>query len=252
MSESGSDAVDVEDGPFDWLGNPVSCADCPYEETRAAGRCDLGKTCVMDRRARRIDRFFAANPAQAERHLDHPYFEVRTLAARYASPFRLVALIDDPEPDVRAMVALRLPLSRVGALARDPEPRVRIALAPAPERRGAGGAVRRRRLFRASGRGAARRAGAAASLDPRSRSVGAPEAARRAAGLCAGRHDRRSRSAGAHRGRRTAARRGARADGERRGLSRPLRLRRTPADRSSRQRSPTTRTRSCATSRARD
>jgi hypothetical protein len=31
----------------------------------------------MDRRARRIDRFFAANPAQAEHHLAHPYFEVR-------------------------------------------------------------------------------------------------------------------------------------------------------------------------------
>jgi hypothetical protein len=93
VSENG--AAEVEDGAFDWLGNPVRCADCPYEETRAAGLCDLGKTCVMDRRARRIDRFFALNPAQAERHLAHPYFEVRTLAARYASPFRLVALIDD-------------------------------------------------------------------------------------------------------------------------------------------------------------
>ncbi len=129
MRESGSDALDVEDGPFDWLGNPVSCADCPYDETRAAGRCDLGRICVMDRRARRIDRFFAANPAQAERHLAHPYFEVRALAARYASPFRLAALLDDPEPDVRATVALRLPLSRIGALARDREPRVRGALA---------------------------------------------------------------------------------------------------------------------------
>ena len=139
VSENG--AAEDEDGAFDWLGNPVSCADCPYEETRAAGRCDLGKTCVMDRRARRIDRFFALNPAQAERHLAHPYFEVRTLAARYASPFRLVALIDDAEPDVRAMVALRLPLARIGALAHDPEPRVRIAHRPAPERRSARRAV---------------------------------------------------------------------------------------------------------------
>jgi len=119
----------AEDGPFDWLGNPVSCTDCPHEENRQAGKCDLGTTCVRDRRARRIDRFFAALPAQADRHLNHPYFEVRTLAARYASPFRLTSLIEDPEPDVRAMVALRLPLARVGRLVDDPEPRVRMALA---------------------------------------------------------------------------------------------------------------------------
>ena len=85
MVDGASEAED--DGPFDWLGNPVSCADCPYEETRTAGRCEFGRACLMDRRARRIDRYFAVNPAHAERHLGHPYFEVRTLAARYASPF---------------------------------------------------------------------------------------------------------------------------------------------------------------------
>ena len=84
---AGGASADEDDGPFDWLGNPVSCADCPHEDTRAAGRCEFGRICVMDRRARRIDRFFAANPAHAERHLDHPYFEVRTLAARYAIVF---------------------------------------------------------------------------------------------------------------------------------------------------------------------
>ncbi len=102
---AGGASAEDDDGPFDWLGNPVSCVDCPYEETRASGRCEFGRVCVMDRRARRIDRFFAANPAHAERHLAHPYFEVRTVAARYASPFRLTALLSDPEPDVRAMVA---------------------------------------------------------------------------------------------------------------------------------------------------
>jgi hypothetical protein len=88
VREGGGDALDVEDGPLDWLGNPVSCADCPYDETRAAGRCDLGRVCIMDRRARRIDRFFAANPAQAERLLAHPYFEMRALAARAAWRWR--------------------------------------------------------------------------------------------------------------------------------------------------------------------
>src|SRR5208283_3658603 len=105
----GAEAED-EDGAVDWLGNPVSCVDCPHEETRAEGRCEFGRACVMDRRARRVDRFFSANPAQADVHLAHPYFEVRTLAARYATPFGLTALIADPEPDVRAMVALRLPV----------------------------------------------------------------------------------------------------------------------------------------------
>ena len=135
LSEPDLEPVEGDESPRDWLGHPVSCTDCSYEETRAAGKCDLGRTCVMDRRGRRIDRFFATNPGQAERHLKHPYFEVRAIAARYASTFRLAPLIDDPEPDVRAIAALRLPLSRVAAMARDPEPRVRMALAQRLEAR---------------------------------------------------------------------------------------------------------------------
>ena len=69
------------------LDRPVSCADRPYEETRAAGLCDLGQTCVMDRRARRIDRFFAANPVHVERHLAHRY--PRYARWRRAMPRRL-------------------------------------------------------------------------------------------------------------------------------------------------------------------
>ncbi|MDR3376440.1 MAG: 4Fe4S-binding leucine-rich repeat protein, partial [Ancalomicrobiaceae bacterium] len=74
-------AREDDDAPTDWLGNPVSCTDCPHEESRAKGLCDLGRTCVKDRRGKRIYRFFAANPLEAERYLDHPYFEVRALAA---------------------------------------------------------------------------------------------------------------------------------------------------------------------------
>ena len=62
LSEPELEPAEGDESPRDWLGHPVSCTDCPYEETRAAGRCDLGRTCVMDRRGRRIDRFFATNP----------------------------------------------------------------------------------------------------------------------------------------------------------------------------------------------
>ena len=119
----------VEDETVDWLGNPVSCRDCPHEENRRAGLCDLGRVCVNDRRGKRIDRFFAADPPTADRYLEHPYFEVRTLAAKYASLFRLGPLIADPEPDVRAMVALRLPKIRVRGFVADPDRRVRMTVA---------------------------------------------------------------------------------------------------------------------------
>ena len=91
----------------DWLGRAVSCGDCPHEVIRAEGRCDLGRICVRDRRTKRIDRFFAANPKEAEKYLGHPYFEARVLAAKHASVFLLPPLLNDVEPDVRAMVADR-------------------------------------------------------------------------------------------------------------------------------------------------
>ena len=119
----------VEDETVDWLGNPVSCRDCAHEENRRAGMCDLGRTCVNDRRGKRIDRFFAANPLQADRYLGHPYFEVRTLAVKYASLFRLTPLIDDPEPDVRARAALRLPKPRARGCAGAPDRGVRMTVA---------------------------------------------------------------------------------------------------------------------------
>ena len=105
---------------IDWLGRPVSCGDCPHELIRAEARCDLGRICVRDRRSKRIDRFFAANPDEADNYLDHPYFEARVLAAKRATIFLLAPLLNDPEPDVRAMVAHRLPVNRIAALAETP------------------------------------------------------------------------------------------------------------------------------------
>ena len=93
------------------------------------GLCRKGAACVRDRRARRVEGFFKRHPQLANDYLDHSYFEVRAVAAKYASLLRLQALLTDPEPEVRAMAAARLPASRLGALARDPEPRVRIVLA---------------------------------------------------------------------------------------------------------------------------
>ncbi|WP_244500541.1 4Fe4S-binding leucine-rich repeat protein [Methyloceanibacter methanicus] len=118
----------AESDPVDWEGRPVSCRDCPHELIRAEERCDLGRICVRDRRARRIDRFFAANPQEADKYLDHPYFEARVLAAKYASIFLLPRLLHDPEPDVRAMVAHRLPVNRVQQLRNDPDRKVRMVV----------------------------------------------------------------------------------------------------------------------------
>src|SRR5262245_62145042 len=87
-----SEASDAE--AFDWQGKPVSCRECPHKEIRSEATCDLGRICVRDRRARRIDRFFAANPTEAENYLDHPYFEARALAAKYASVFQLQPMLD--------------------------------------------------------------------------------------------------------------------------------------------------------------
>jgi hypothetical protein len=114
---------------LDWLGRPVSCRDCPHEVIRSEARCDLGRICVRDRRARRIDRFFAANPGEADKYLIHPYFEARALAAKFASIFLLPPLLDDAEPDVRAMVAHRLPVSRIAHLRSDPDHKVRMVVA---------------------------------------------------------------------------------------------------------------------------
>lgn len=107
FTESAAEAVD-------WQGQPVRCRDCRHEPMHRDGRCRRGRSCVRDRRARRVDRFFRHNPGMADDYLDHPYDEVRAIAARYCSLFRLTPLLDDPEPEVRVGAVLRLPQSRIG------------------------------------------------------------------------------------------------------------------------------------------
>ena len=220
----------------DWLGNPVSCADCPNEETRAAGRCEFGRACVMDRRARRIDRFFAANPAHAERHLDASLF--RGAHARRA--LRLALPADRAPRTTRSRTSarwsrLRLPVARLRAADERSRAQGAHRARPAPLGRGARAPVRRSGLFGPARGGAAGRAGAAGAADRRSRSVGAARGRLARARLC-----RCPRMTGdpdplvQDRGRRAAAGGAARADGEGRGFSRPLRLRRTAAGRASR------------------
>jgi len=126
---SGADDNNAALAALDWLGRPVRCNDCPHDVIRAEARCDLGRICVRDQRARRIDRFFAANPEEADKYLKHPYFEARVLAAKYASVFLLPPLMEDPEPDVRTMVAHRLPVNRIAHLANDPDRKVRMVVA---------------------------------------------------------------------------------------------------------------------------
>ncbi len=126
---AGPDAPD--DGPeaVDWEGVPIDCARCPHASKRDRAPCQIGHACVQDRYARRVDRFFRWNPETADGWLGHPYFEVRAIAARHASIFRLTALMHDPDETVRASVALRLPPGLVVRFAKDPHREVRIRVA---------------------------------------------------------------------------------------------------------------------------
>lgn len=137
-------AHDVQAAPGDiparhWQGGPVDCSVCVHAPLRArqgvlgeeGGKkgCEPGYACMQDAYARRIDRFFRWHPELADAQLDHPYFEVRAIAARYASVFRLTALVDDPDETVRLQVALRLPLAQLKRLAADAHREVRIRVA---------------------------------------------------------------------------------------------------------------------------
>jgi hypothetical protein len=57
--------------------------------------------------ARRVGRFFRWHPTLGEAQLAQPYFEVRAIAARHASVFRLTALIAGPDETLRLQIALR-------------------------------------------------------------------------------------------------------------------------------------------------
>jgi hypothetical protein len=67
---------------IDWPGQPVDCARCVHQDLLSRGTCRLRWSCIQDRYARRIDRFFALNPERANAALSHPYFEVRAVAAK--------------------------------------------------------------------------------------------------------------------------------------------------------------------------
>ena len=114
---------------LDWQGQAVRCETCVHQELRAAGGCALRKTCVFDRYALRIDRFFLWNPALAKDYLTHPYFEVRAVAARYVEVFRLVRLLEDPDETVRWNAIQRLPQRYLALLRQDPDREVRIRVA---------------------------------------------------------------------------------------------------------------------------
>jgi len=135
--------------PVDWQGKALDCAACRFHDRLEAGHCGLGWSCLNDRYAKRIERFFLLNPELADENLSHPYFETRVNAARTASVFRLPRLLADPDPAVRGMAVLRLPAAHAERLAKDPDRAVRIAVAHrlpparlAPLARDADGAVR--------------------------------------------------------------------------------------------------------------
>jgi hypothetical protein len=119
------------EGPeaVDFQGEPVCCESCSCSKPETSARCERGHACVHDRYSVRVARFFTWNPRQADAWLSHPYFEVRALAARHGSVFRLSALLDDPDETVRASVATRVPQSLLRRLINDPHREVRIRVA---------------------------------------------------------------------------------------------------------------------------
>ncbi|MBH2010923.1 MAG: hypothetical protein I8H71_14575, partial [Xanthomonadaceae bacterium] len=119
-------------GPQHWQGGPLQCGDCCHAALRTQPGeqgCEPGHACMQDVYARRIDRFFNWHPDLGDAQLEHPYFEVRAIAARHASVFRLLAMVDDPDETVRLQIALRLPLAQLIRLANDPHREVRIRVA---------------------------------------------------------------------------------------------------------------------------
>lgn len=114
---------------FNWLGQPLSCTGCVHHHERALLGCEPGHSCMQDAYARRIDRFFHQHPGLALQHLQHPYFEVRAIAARHVDLFHLNALRSDPDETVRMQVALRLPPRMLATMCDDPHREVRIRVA---------------------------------------------------------------------------------------------------------------------------
>lgn len=123
-------AMTTEDfAAIDWQGQPVDCMTCSQRELLLAGQCQPGHACIADRYAKRVDRFFKWNPSVANASLDHPYFEVRAIAAKHADVFRLAALLSDPDETVRWSAVQRLPDRYLEKLFDDPHREVRIRVA---------------------------------------------------------------------------------------------------------------------------
>jgi HEAT repeat protein len=114
--------------PVDWQGAPLTaatCAACPHAELQAVGACALGRSCMQDVDARRIDRFFRTHRTQANAHLTHLYFEVRRIAAQRLPSATLGLLAHDPDWTVRWEVAGRAAADVLERLLADPEDDVR-------------------------------------------------------------------------------------------------------------------------------
>lgn len=122
-----------------WQGGPLDCSACCYAALRELPGelgCEPGHACMQDVYARRIDRFFRWHPELSDDQLTHPYFEVRAIAVRRASVFRLTAMLHDPDETVRLQLALRLPLALLGRLANDLHREVRLRVAQRIEPQG--------------------------------------------------------------------------------------------------------------------
>jgi len=114
---------------LDWQGREVCCSGCVHRELTREDRCRQKHVCVQDRSPLRIEEFFKTNPGLANDFLEHPYFEVRAAAAKYADVFRLTALLNDEDETVRWNAALRLPRRFLLRLREDPHREVRIRVA---------------------------------------------------------------------------------------------------------------------------
>ncbi|MGO9486375.1 MAG: 4Fe4S-binding leucine-rich repeat protein [Rhodomicrobium sp.] len=117
------------DEAIDWQGREIECEACPHRGLLAGGLCALKHSCVQDRYARRVDRFFARNRGLANDYLTHPYFEVRAIAAKFADVFLLPPLLGDADEAVRWNAVLRLPRRYLLLLRNDPHREVRIRAA---------------------------------------------------------------------------------------------------------------------------
>ena len=88
------------------------------------------ETCLRTRPLCAPDRpFFHLEPGARQRLLDHPHFEVRAIAAKFADVFLLPPLLADPDETVRWNAARRLPHRYLAFLRNDPHREVRIRVA---------------------------------------------------------------------------------------------------------------------------